>query len=535
MHTLRATTSYLLLLAACSGDSTGTTDAASTTTDTTAAADDTGTTAAPDTGDDESTAASPTTTGDDTTGEAPDTTTSGVDEPFLEGAPEPNTAPGDQDVDVFGQIGLRYWFAVDPAQVDKMNEQNNGGGEDIYTPGSAATYANHLFVSSHDDPPTIADYGKVEVRVVGQSTFRPWTPTTLPSLKVDTDEFTDGLEVAGVEHLRFNNSLVGSIFREKIALEVYARLDYPAPRANFAWVGSNVWGPDVHIPYALVEVYKRDFCDRFADAWGGGCRNIWEFVGDFGQGSLLAEQSCQLSSCDSGRAAELEQLVVATPQGPGFKAALADWLDWESFHKFQCLSWVLWTGDDALHNMNNVVLVEREDGKFQYLPYSVDISGGQDWYIDTPLYASNTIATGCQSDADCWADTIAVCEDVIAGFVALDPPGLVDEVHDQLAAEGMLRNGDEGRYKQIRQWYADRAEALLPELDAFRDPPCQAPNVECGDVCVDVQECLLECEEPQMQCQTTCVAPGECFDCQYPFEPCADGACVPPGTCKNPF
>src|SRR5690606_26173709 len=113
--------------------------------------------------------------------------------------------------------------------------------------------------------------------------------------------------------------------------------------------------------------------------------NMWEFVGDLGYGQLGYAESCQFSECDPSRAMELELAVVETPPGPGFKEALTEWLDWEAFHQFQCLSWILATGDDALHNTNNVVLMERADGKFQHLPYSVDISLGQEWYPQVPL------------------------------------------------------------------------------------------------------------------------------------------------------
>lgn len=532
MHSLRPLLSTLLVLSAC-GDA-----AAPVTTDTDTGSASTGeptTTTEPTTGEPDSTddtgPVDPTTGSDttdaDTTGVDP---TTGEPEPFLEGAPTPNVAPGQQQVDVFGTLGTHYWFAVDPAEVERMNDV---GGEqpDIYTPGNPATYANHLFVATAGADPQIADYGKVEVRVVGQSTFRPWTRTSIPSLKVDTDEFTDDLEVGGVEHLRFNNSLVGAIFRERLALTLYTKLGYPAPRTTHAWVGSNVWGPDVEVPYTMVEVYKRDFCERNADALGGGCNNMWEFVGDLVRDTFLQDVSCQLSECDPGRVLEFTDEVLATPPGPGYKAALADWVAWDAFHRFQCISWLLWTGDDALHNLNNVVLVERLDGRFQYLPYSVDISAGQDWYKDTPLYGTNQLALGCQSDADCWADTISTCEDVVAEFVAAKPVAMVDALHDELDGAGMLRDGDEARYHQLRAWYADRVAGALADLDKFRDQPCPPEKIECDGACVDVQACVLTCEPGELQCGPTCAPEGECPACEWPFELCLDASCKPQGSC----
>lgn len=531
MNLLRPLASSLVIsvcLAACgdSGDASTTSSASASTGDGDTTADTS--TGAPTSGEESSGDAPTSSEGGEETGSS----STGEPDPLLEGSPEPNSEPDQQEVDVLGSLGVHYWFAVDPEEVERMNEVAQQE-PDIYTPGDGAeTYADHMFVSTPGESPTIADYGKVEVRVVGQSTYRPWTKKTIPSLKVDTDEFTDKLKVGGVEHLRFNNSLVGTIFRERLAFATYEALDYPAPRATYAWVGSNVWGPEIEVPYTLVEVYKRDFCEARSEQLGGGCYNIWEFVGDLGNNMFADSKNCQLSSCDNKRAIEFETKVMATPPGAGYKAALKEYVDWPAFHRFQCISWLLWTGDDTLHNNNNVVLLERKDGRFQYLPYSVDISAGQSWYQNTPLYGNNQLALGCQADPKCWKDTISECEDVVAEFVASEPAKRVDEVYAALEGEGMLRDGDEGRYMEVRSWYENRAATALADLDNFREAPCSPEMVKCGKECVQVQECVLECEAGSVQCGTQCVPEGECFSCDWPFEMCPDLSCRPQGMCK---
>lgn len=453
---------------------------------------------------------------------------SGGEEPYLEGAPKPNSTVADLGADVFAD-GNHYWLAVDPAQLDLMNNQQQGGpfGGDIYSPGgSAATYANHLFVTSNAAAPRTSDFGKVEVRVFGQSTFRPFTPQTIPNLHIDTDEF-GGAKVDGQEHLRFSNGQVGSIFRERIALEVFRRLGYPAPRSAFAWMGSNVWGPGVEIPYTLVESYKQSFCDDQSAALGGTCANLWEFVGDITGTDFSAPDNCQLASCSSTRVDELSNVLLNTPPGPGFKTATEPYIDWEMANKAQCLSWILWIGDDTFHNSNNVVLLERQDGKLIYLPYSTDISAGQEWYQFTPLYGSNLIAQGCQADPECWPAAITTCEETIAAFAALDPASIVDEVHQSLVDEGMMRPGDEERYQQIHDWYAQRVVDLLPELDQYRGMPCVDPNVKCGPNgdCVPIWDCHPACNPGEVQCGPGCALPGECFNCFWPWQACNDGSC----------
>jgi len=460
---------------------------------------------------------------------------SGGAEPFLDGAPEANTSVEELELDAFGVDGNHYWLAVDPAQVERMNEQNFGGNGDPYSPGggTGATYVNHLFATTAGDDPQTADFGKVEVRVIGESTFRPWASDSIPNLRVDSEEFQEGLELDGFKDFRFNNGQVGTIFREEIALEVYARLGYPAPLATYAWVGSNVWGPEVEIPYTMIEVYKKDFCDKRPELFPDGCANMWEFVGDFGWTDFKDPENCQFSSCDATRIGELTNLVVATPPSAGFKETLADYIDWDSMHRAQCISWMLWTGDDTFHNNNNNVLVERGDGKFQYLPYSIDISGGQDWYQFTPLYGNNMLSRGCQSDAACWADTIATCESLIEDFVALDPAGLVDEVYGRLESNGMLRDGDEGRYDQVRAWYAQRAVDLTPELEQFRAPACGVPDVKCNGSCIPAEQCVPECDDGFQACGPQCAFPFECWECNFPFTWCGDGSCMLQDACPG--
>lgn len=425
--------------------------------------------------------------------------------PLEPGAPMVNSTPGQLELDVFGRYDNKYWFVVSDDEVARMNERYGGGGPiiffgnaygDIYTPGGKAdepTFADHLLVTTSAGK--TADYGKLQVNLVGESTGRPWTASSLPNIKVDTNEFVQKVRLGGFEHIRFNNAVVGSIFREKYTLDFYRALGYPAPQAGYAWVSSSVWGPDVAVPYVVVEAYKRSFCKQRADYFGGECPNMWEFAGDFGFGAFDSPDSCQFSECNSTRIGDFEDRVLSTPEGDGYKAALAEFLDWDRFHEFQCLSWLFATGDDALHNTNNFVLVERADGMFQLLPYSVDISFGQDWYRSVPLAGQSILARGCQSDTECWADTVATCEDLLAAFVEADPVTRLDTLYDDLEQAEMLRAGDDRRYQEMRSYLERRLEELPVELDDAREGPynnyCDPPAVMCGNYCELPEYCYL--------------------------------------------
>jgi hypothetical protein len=184
--------------------------------------------------------------------------------------------------------------------------------------------------------------------------------------------------------------------------------------------------------------------------------------------------------------------VRQTPLGAGYEAALANWIDWDAFRKFQCLSWILETGDDAVHGANNVVLAERADGKFQYLPYSVDVSLGRSSYDNTTLPGYSVLANGCQSDPECWASTVAVCEALVADFDAADPVAMLDAIHAELGARGMLRDGDESRYRTLVTYLETRLTELPVELELNRAAPyfpCEPGLVRCDGECRPTEFC----------------------------------------------
>lgn len=404
-------------------------------------------------------------------GQSPRDTDSGAEgEPLADGIPLLDTAPAQLAWDVFGSVGARYWFLISDAELERMNQ--GSGGVSRYWPGGGvetqATFADHLVVTTPGDDAHSADFGKVQLRFVGESTDNPLTIRTLPNLRVDADEFVRDKRIGGVEHLRFNNALNGGIFRENLTLDLYRKLGYPAPLASYAWVSTNVWGPEVAVPYILVEPYKRAFCNERESELAGGCVNMWEVRGDFDGGVYELPESCQFSSCDTARVSVLSQQAQQTPLGPGYESALDSWIDWQAFHEFQCLSWIFITGDDAVHGSTNVVLAERADGKFQYLPYSVDVSFGSPGYRNVPLAGSSALANGCQSDPACWANTLGVCEALVEDFAAADPAGMLDVIHDELEAQGMLRAGDESRYQDLRSAVEQRLIDLPIELELNR-------------------------------------------------------------------
>src|SRR5690606_34869371 len=159
----------------------------------------------------------------------------------------------------------------------------------------------------------------------------------------------------------------------------------------------------------------------------------------------------------------------AVPQGPGFMEATAEYIDWPMLHKNQCLAALTGTGDDWIHNSNNVVIALLDTGKIVYLPYSVDISGGHPWYPQTPYDGYAFLTMGCQQDPDCREQSLDTCEEMVDEFEAIDvATSIVDERCDALKDAGLDRKPDEAVCVSLRTFYENRPDELRQEIEYLR-------------------------------------------------------------------
>lgn len=387
------------------------------------------------------------------------------------------TTPGALAFALFDTPGTRFWLDVSAAQRAAMNfgvapERNPRWVEDVYTlpdDGQAdpdvpagdgsVTYADSVRVRV----PGLggAEFGKVEVRLVGTTTRRPLSPDALPSLRFDADEFQPGLRIGGVEHFRLNNGLKGGLLREHVAARLHRRLGYAAPRTNLGFLGTTVHGPGLWIPMVVSEVYRRAFCTQSAALIGGPCADLWKFDGDLGYAGRSApppELDCVTGGCDRAALDAFGDAIRAAPEGPGLRAALAPYLDWALYHRFRCLGVAVGSLDDALRNMgNNSAVVRRaDDGRFVFLPYSIDWSA----FSETPMFGNTELELKCVADPECQAEARSTCLGLADELDALRPETLVEEAMATLRAEGMVRPGDEERAVELTTYYAGRAAAM---------------------------------------------------------------------------
>jgi len=412
----------------------------------------------------------------------------------------PTTTPEELGLAPFDGDGVVYWADASQGEVTQMNtdfyegDWGYGGLYSVDDEGESATCIDHLFVRSLNGE--VADFGKVQGNVVGQSSGYPWTSTTIPNLSLDSNEFESGQYfdyTINMDHLRLNNGQVGSLFGEPMAFELWHSVGYAISRYSFGFLGGTPYqNAEILIPMVVVEVYKPSFCNRNADFFGGGCTNIWEWYGnDISAGSVATiNQGCEMSGgCVTDRLTEFATEVDEHLYSSDFEEATAPYFDWPAFQTQMCMSWFAQTGDDYIHNWNNIVLIEGQDGLFRIMPYSVDINAGLAWggaWTGMDLWGGTSMSNGCRYDETCFYETIDTCRDLLDQMEILDPANtILEDLYTRLESatapwgndggDGMLRSADDNQYAVAYSFYSTRVEDARAELEGYFYTP-----VDCG-------------------------------------------------------
>jgi hypothetical protein len=169
-----------------------------------------------------------------------------------------------------------------------------------------------------------------------------------------------------------------------------------------------------------------------------------------------------------------------------------------------------------------------------------------------PPPGNTALPTRCQEDPDCWADFIATCEDVVEGFIAINPEELVDEAEATLTELGMMRYGDEGYADDVRGYLTERKASLHEDLERHRFLPdyngdCPEGLEQCNDgTCGTAEQCVERiCPRGTQWCEgrEQCISPYEvCPDCDEeapyfcaPAESCVADSDTCASYCEGPY
>jgi hypothetical protein len=189
---------------------------------------------------------------------------------------------------------------------------------------------------------------------------------------------------------------------------------------------------------------------------------------------------CQFSvdeQCDEEAFDTIVAALAEIPTGPGYREATDAYIDWDLLHQNMCLSALTGTGDDWIHNSNNVVIGIRDDGRIVFFPYSTDISGNHPWYQYVPYQGFAHLTQACQFDPECWEEALSTCESMIDDFEELDVVGtIVEERCSALVDAELDRPADAPVCEALGEFYAARPAELREELELLRSGELPPPG-----------------------------------------------------------
>jgi len=236
---------------------------------------------------------------------------------------------------------------------------------------------------------------RVDVRIKGSITLRPWHAK--PSLKVHFARHDErgprafrGAKKLSLHNLAYDPSAI----REWLAYDLMRAMGQPAPRVGWATVRVN--GVSKHL-YAVIETYD----ELFLDDWFTSTTALYEADGDLAHGSLAG---FFLDEGDS--MAPLEALaarVLAVQQGTSRPTLALPDVDWVQLAGLHGLEEILQHTDGMRSGCHNYFMHVAEDGRWSFMPWSVDLTLLEGYGEGGPIGACSIFAQLCDRDEPCRA------------------------------------------------------------------------------------------------------------------------------------
>ena len=307
-------------------------------------------------------------------------------------APDPSDA-------LFGEELPAFTIRISTANADLLDEEVAGGEH---------RYVEATFV--YQD----RSYGPVGLRLKGENSFESFRQK--PSLKVDFDRFTEGLDLLGLKGVTLNNMDNDySMLHERVAYRVYRELGIPAYRANHARLQVQELDPDGAVVsdrfyglYTLLEDADRDFLERWFEDADGSLFEAWDV--DFLDAyvpcpNLYGTAGCfQLEVGEDDRTRIQAVADAMELQGQAAIEAAEPVLDWDHFLRFWAAEALIAQFDaypytspgDDCH-----VYDDPERGKLVHIPHGNDETF---YYPDSDFTQVNgLLARRCKASETCWA------------------------------------------------------------------------------------------------------------------------------------
>ncbi len=251
----------------------------------------------------------------------------------------------------------------------------------------------------------------VGVRLRGKiGSFR--TVDNKPKWKIDFNQYRDGRDFYGLEHLSLNNSVVDcSYLKEKLGYAIVGMAGLPTLRTSFASVYVN--GVDYGL-YIILETPDKAWLERnYADPNGNFYDGKYLYDYTTGSYTLLdfvdsVDDYFQLEEGTDVGHADIFALTAANTAGAGsgqYETVTGAVVDWERLHTHLAVEqWIGHNDGYALNTNNYRVYFDPADSLMDMAIWDLDYAFLEDsWWGMSWANPRGVLAAGCWADMDCKA------------------------------------------------------------------------------------------------------------------------------------
>ena len=194
--------------------------------------------------------------------------------------------------------------------------------------------------------------------------------TEKPSLKINIDEYEQGVEVGCVDNITLNNAVQDpSMIRQCLSYSLMTKAGVPSPKCNFARVAVNDKSLGI---YVHVEPIKRSF---LRDHFGHDDGDLYEgTLSDFDASKMETFEAKNEDSDESKTILRALAALLENTTNP-LKESLEEYVDIDSFLTFWIMESLVGHWDGYSGNTNNYYIYRTSDTeKLHFIPWGMDDS-----------------------------------------------------------------------------------------------------------------------------------------------------------------
>ncbi len=288
------------------------------------------------------------------------------------------------------QFTPEQWAAIEPHQIQPLEQQRFGGRMDLRNPaakrnglaGVRGVEFEWVHAAVEFEDRTFAD---AAVRYKGNGTYLRSQRGTKRPFKVDLNKYDKTNGLAQRTTLNFANLVADDSFiHDALAYEMFRAAGVPAPRTAFArlWITTGQAPPSYLGVYELAENLDGDFAkERFGTRHGAIFKPVThELFSDLGddwsayQG--IYDPKEKITPAQSGRVIEFAKLLTHADDAT-FAARVGEFIELDEFARFLAGMVLLSSYDGFLNNGQNFYLwLSPETQRFQFIPWDLDHAWG---------------------------------------------------------------------------------------------------------------------------------------------------------------